>query len=265
MLLLSLEAPLLAWLHLNQDADQVIDFLNHIVAGLELGERNGQPLKILEDMSSFVIGQGMSPSRQELETSHHRLLVEAIQLGLEMRPVDDVVLHSQLVIPRTRRLVWAWSIAADECRPLCHDCSPLLAHNFEERCNETLAEREAEELLPELSCGRLCRLSTCQIIKTRCETHREVRDRTRHFTGSLQVLGIPPAVRMPRLVDAQEPLALRSLMGGRVLSLKFTAAGLEVRVKMLIQAVLETLDLLLIYLWRVQQLVDELLQQLQCE
>ena len=228
MLLLSLEAPLLAWFYLNQDADQLIDFLNHIVTGLELGERHGQPLKILEDMGSFVVRQSMSPSRQELEACHHRLLVEAIQLGLEVRPIDDIVLHSQLMVPRTRRLVWTWSLIADECRSLRHDGSPFLAHNFEERCNETLAEGEAEKCLSERSCGRLCRLSTYKVIKARCEPHREVRDRARHFTGSVEGRGIPPTVRWPGQVHAQDPLALRSLMGGKALSLKLPTAALEV-------------------------------------
>ena len=171
LLLFGLKAPLLARFYLYQDAYQLIDLLDDEIAGLELCKGSRQPLKVLKDMGCFIIWQGMGPASQPLEACHHGLLVETIQLRLEMGPVDDVVLHLQVVIADIGLLVLTCSLVADESWPLGHNCSSLLTDNLCQRGNQALAEGEPKQQLSEATYGRACHLRSSKFIKTSCKPH----------------------------------------------------------------------------------------------
>lgn len=68
MLFLGLEPSLLARLHLDQNTDKFIDFLDYVVAGLELGECYWKPLEVLKNVGGCIVRECMCPPSKELKT-----------------------------------------------------------------------------------------------------------------------------------------------------------------------------------------------------
>jgi len=68
-----------------------------------------------------------------------------IKLRLVIRPIDYVIYHDELRLRGACLLVAARSISSDEGRPLGDDGSSLLAHNFEQRLHQLLAEIETQD------------------------------------------------------------------------------------------------------------------------
>jgi hypothetical protein len=97
-LFLRANPSLLVGVSLNHGPDELIDMADQEVARFELGEGNREPLKFLEDFGGNLIRVDVGPAGDELKPLHDGELGVSIEFWLEQLPLDNVLLHGDVLL-----------------------------------------------------------------------------------------------------------------------------------------------------------------------